>query len=200
MTALALRSVSQANRFGFTKIFVSVILLSVLCLADRAAAQETPFMNLARALASKETGPKWRLGYVTALKAYCADFAAKVPRNTPNEETWVEKEMTESITDPSQQRQARLENSKEYSRFVVRNTLDKCVNLTGTIQHTRNTVKEEAALWADLAWQLSGAEDFKRSALNLGLYSKVDDPNGVASYHAIHQIILSMVIMPMLRE
>jgi hypothetical protein len=65
---------------------------------------------------------------------------------------------------------------------------------------TRCNITEEAALWADLAWQLSASEDFKRSAFVLSLYSASVDPDGVTGYQAIHQTILSKAIMPMLRE
>jgi hypothetical protein len=189
---------AQANGVVSMKNLLAVILLSLVCVADRAAAQDDAYSNLVQARISKDVGPKWRLGYVNALKTYCSHFAAKVPRNTPNEDSWVEKEVMDSIMDTSLQR--RLENSKEYSRYIVRNTLDKCVNLTEKILQTHGNVKEEAALWADLAWQLSGSEDFKKSASVLGLYSASIDPDRVMSYQLIHQTILSKAIMPMLRE
>jgi hypothetical protein len=185
----------------FKSTLTALVLIAVVFSpASTALAIEGTFESLTRAFVSKEVGPNWRRGYSTALRLYCADVAAKVPRNTPNEDLWVQKEMMDSVSDASQQRQNRLENSKEYSRYIVRNTLDKCVELSDKILQVRNNIKEEAALWADLSWQLSASEDFKRSARILELYSATNDPAGLEVFQTIHQTILSKAIMPMLRE
>lgn len=178
----------------------ALIILAFLFSASVAAQPDPVYLNLAKAFVSKEVGPKWRQDFLTTVKSFCENAAVKVPRNTPDEDKWVIKEIVDSLVDQSQERQIRLHNSKEHARYVARLVLDRCVSLSDLIFQTRNNVKEEAALWAELAWQFSTPEDYKQSAEVLGLYSSSHDTAGVGAFRTIHQAILSKAIVPMLRE
>jgi hypothetical protein len=72
-------------------------------------------LRLSKAFVSSATGQTFRRQYGTALLNYCESLGAKVPRNTPSEAAWVEKEMLDSILNPgpSFQRLNRLEMSSE---------------------------------------------------------------------------------------
>jgi hypothetical protein len=158
-------------------------------------------LRLSKAFVSDSIGQTYRRQYGTALLDYCESLAAKVPRNTPAEATWVEKEMMDSIRNPgpSLQRWSRLEISTEYSRYVIRTTLEKCAEILKSMASAKNT-REEAALWSDLAWQLSSVDDFQKAARILGLFSDSADPDLIETFRVIHQAILGKILSPMLRE
>jgi hypothetical protein len=81
----------------------------------------------------------------------------------------------------------------------VRTALEKCAETLNSMASVKNT-REEAALWSDLAWQLSSVDDFQKAARNLGLFSDSADPDDIQTFRVIHQTILGRILSPMLRE
>ena len=139
-----------------------------MCAEVAVAQQMSPTsLRLSKAFASDATGQTYRLRYAVALHDYCESVAAKVPINTRAETTWVEKETVDSILDPgpSFSRLHRLETSIEYSRYVLRITLEKCAEILKSIPAKSGL--EEAVLWSDLALQLSSVDDFPKSGEDL---------------------------------
>lgn len=166
-----------------------------------AAQQVSPAsLELLKAVTSHEVGPAFRAQYRTALRSYCGAIASKVPRNTPAETKWVDQEMSDSLLGMAPAtRYDRLQGSIEYSRYILRWTVEKCSSTIALIEGAKNP-REEAAHWSDLAWQLSSVDDFQKAAKILGLYSNAADPDSIESYAAIHQTILGKILSPMLRE
>ena len=183
------------------KWLLAAILIGSTAVSAPAQQMNPASMGLTKAMVSNSAGAKYRREYGSALRVYCESLAVKVPRNTPSEATWVEKETMDSMIGPgaARDRITRLEKSVEYSRFVVRSALEKCTEILGNIS-TAKTPKEEAALWSDLAWHLSSVEDFKRSARILGLVTSSVDPDVIEAFQAVHQTILSKILSPLLRE
>jgi hypothetical protein len=173
--------------------------ISVEATADPSAA----YSRLLRAFISNADGPKWRADYAIALNGFCAHVVSKVPRNTPEEDSWVQRETLDAIRGPQNllvERSDRVLNSKENARSVVRTMLTECVSLTEKISDV-NGAKEESALWAELAWRLSASEGFKSAAIILGLYSPPTyDPDDLGNFQIIHQTILQKALIPLLSK
>lgn len=182
-----------------------ILLLGAVAFQPLAARAQSPeVLALSRAFVSGLAGAKWRINYATALKAFCAYMTAKVPRNTPAEDEWVEKETMDGVIGPgaSQARMDRLDNSAENARFILQRTFSSCVKSTGEILQAVPGSKQEAAHWAELVWQLGSAEDVRRSAARLGLYtaSPFSDPDGVSDFQTVQLIILKYGLIPLLKE
>lgn len=126
-------------------------ILALVCIwfafsgADALAQQSDKQTALVKASISNLTGTKWRSNYALALKDFCSYMTSKVPRNTPAEDTWVEKETMDAMMGPgaSQDRQNRLDNSAEYARFILQATFSKCVTSTNGLLKAAPGSKQE---------------------------------------------------------
>jgi hypothetical protein len=70
-----------------------------------------------------------------------------VPHNTPEEDSWVQRETFDAMNAPPNDfvpRMDRVLNSKENARSVVRTMLTECVSLTNKISENVNGAKESA--------------------------------------------------------
>jgi hypothetical protein len=184
--------------------FQIVILLFAGSITGEATADPSaPYSRLLAAFISNADGPKWRADYAVSLNGFCAHVGSKVPRNTPEEDSWVQRETLDAMSAPPNvfvERMDRVLNSKENARSVVRTMLTECVSLTDKISEGVNDPKPESALWAELAWRLSASEELKSAAIILGLYSPTYDPDGLSSFQTIHQTILHKALMPLLSK
>jgi hypothetical protein len=164
---------------------ILIALLTISGSVDASAEPSAPYSRLLRAFISNADAPKWRADYAIALNSFCSHVVSKVPRNTPDEDSWVQRETLDAISGPQNalvERTDRVLNSKENARSVVRTMLTECVSLTDRISEGDNDAKQESALWAELAWRLSASEDLKKAATILGLFSSSSDPEGLGEF------------------
>jgi hypothetical protein len=199
--------IPDSRAVGFMKKLTSQILIVLFAgsiTVEATADPSAPYSQLLRAFISNADGPKWRADYAIALNGFCIHVVSKVPRNTPEEDSWVQQETLDAMNAPPKvfvERLDRVLNSKENARSVVRTMLAECVSLTNKISEGVNGAKRESALWAELAWRLSASEDLKSAAIILGLYSPPTyDPDGLSAFQTIHQTILQKALIPLLSK
>jgi hypothetical protein len=116
--------------------------------------------------------PEWRASLAVALRRYCESVLVQVPRNTPQEDRWVDEELNDLRPDSSNwdQRMARIENSLEHARKSLRNVLSECSSIAGKLigPKTRSPAAE-ALLWVRLSRFFSAEEEIWRFAEIVGL-------------------------------
>jgi hypothetical protein len=119
--------------------------------------------------------PEWRLSLAGALHQYCESVMAQIPRNTPQEDQWVESESRDLgllVGDDEKfiQRSDRLENSVEYARYQVRRILSVCsVHAQKLGRLERLASQAEALLWIRFSSTFNGHPFIWRSAEIVGL-------------------------------
>jgi hypothetical protein len=127
--------------------------------------------------------PRWRASLADALHQYCESVLVQVPRNTPQEDQWIDSEyhdihiLSEKIGPDLNlkrweekmrrfgERLARVENSVEDARKSLRGVLSECSSLTkNLIERKQGSPAAEALLWVrlsvffdgeDLVWDLA---------------------------------------------
>jgi hypothetical protein len=182
---------------------ILIAFLAIFGSFEASADPSAPHSRLLKAFVSNADGPKWRADYAIALNGFCAHVVSKVPRNTPEEDSWVQQETLDAMSGPPNlfvERLDRVLNSKENARSVVRTMLTECVSLTERISEGANDAKQESVLWAELAWRLSASEDLKKAATILALFSSSADPEGLGAFQIIHQTILKKALIPLLSK
>jgi hypothetical protein len=156
--------------------------------------------------------PKWRASLATALHRYCESVLAQVPRNTPEEDRWVDDEYRDlrnipaaSTPEPNpdnplsfEHRFARIGNSVENARKTLRHLFSECSSisnkLTGTGQASRAT---EALWWVRLSRLFSAQQETERLAKIVGLLSKnVCRPFSPADFAEIADILKGRADVP----
>jgi hypothetical protein len=89
---------------------------------------------------------KWRASLATALHQYCESVLVQVPRNTPEEDRWLEDETRDlrpnSIYDPDhplswEQRFDRIRNSVEFARNGLRHIFSECSSISNELTTAR---------------------------------------------------------------
>ena len=107
--------------------------------------------------------PVWRASLVEALHRYCESVLVQVPRNTPEEDRWVDSELkwhviegTSAFDERYQQqveRLKRVEYSVENARKELRIFLSGCSSLTKDLIELKQTTPAvaEALLWLQLS-------------------------------------------------
>jgi hypothetical protein len=108
---------------------------------------------LAKAPLDSTNDPKWRASLAAALRQYCESILVQVPRNTPQEDRWVDDELNDIKPGANDwdQRVARVEYSLENARKQLRHVLSECSSIAGKLigLETRSPAAE-ALLWVRL--------------------------------------------------
>jgi hypothetical protein len=131
---------------------------------------------LAKAPRDSTNDPKWRASLAAALRRYCESVLVQVPRNTPQEDRWVDDELNDLRLGASagasdwHQRMARVEYSLENARKSLRHVLSECSSIAGKLigPETRSPAAE-ALLWVRLSGFFSVEESIWRYAEIVGL-------------------------------
>jgi hypothetical protein len=182
----------------WTVLFGSMAVLTTVIVAQALAQSRSDITPQASALeqvlrerngTDDSNDPKWRASLATALHRYCDNVMAQVPRNTPEEDRWVDREFADVHATPSpppslsqkewdermardNARLLRLLSSIENVRKELRDLLGNCSTLTTTlIELKTKTPAPEALLWAQLM-QIFMADDYVwEAAETVGLVS-----------------------------
>jgi hypothetical protein len=132
--------------------------------------------------------PRWRASLANALHQYCESVLVQVPRNTPEEDRWVDSEFQDlhSIIPPPSlnqgefeersakyaRRMNRIESSVEYARKIFRSVLTDCSALTTKLMELKKgSPAAEALLWVRLSNYFGGEDLTWDLAEVLGLIS-----------------------------
>jgi hypothetical protein len=133
--------------------------------------------------------PKWRASLATALHRYCESVMAQVPRNTPDEDKWVDGEFADINATPmpppslnSKQydermskrtsRLIRVMSSVENARKELRAVLGDCSTLTNKLIELKSGAPStEALLWAQLARNFYAEDEIWDVAEIVGIVS-----------------------------
>jgi hypothetical protein len=169
--------------------------------------------------------PKWRASLATALHGYCESVLVQVPRNTPEEDRWLNDETQDlrpAFTyDPDhplswEKRFERLQNSVESARDGLRRVFSECSSLSGALKGTRQASRaSEALLWVRLSALWRAPEEIVRLAEIVGLMSKdarrsslsdilkgradhLFDRNSLCNLLLIHAAIVDRAVIPLL--
>jgi hypothetical protein len=138
--------------------------------------------------------PGWRASVANALHRYCESLLVQVPRNTPQEDQWVDSEFKDTLLTPpaldtepfdlqqfdeqtrrQDERRMRVTNSAEYARFALRNYFSECSALTKSLMELKQALlAAEALLWVRLVRLFSFDYELWRLADKVGLVSQTD--------------------------
>jgi hypothetical protein len=170
--------------------------------------------------------PAWRASLADALHRWCESVLMQVPRNTPEQDRWVDSEqdkITQEIKAPeqgrwSEQHSKRLENSVEYARKILRPVLSGCLSLTKELIDLKQASPvAEALLWLRLS--MLSKEVVLRPAEIVGLvspkyckqwddYLEQDDyakraptghdKNDICGWDTVHILIIAHAVIPLL--
>src|SRR5258708_1471447 len=81
----------------------------------------------------------FRAKLIQTFAAYCQEVLDALPTNTPAEDAWVASEQkTTDLTKIS-----RLLGSKEYSRYILKNTFSDCKDITATLTQAQSIPEKE---------------------------------------------------------
>jgi hypothetical protein len=133
--------------------------------------------------------PKWRVSLASALYRYCESVLVQVPRNTPQEDRWVDDEirdlgdlalkpLDQRIIAPDhslswEQRMTRVENSLEFARHYMRKVFSDCSSIARSLTEAKQaSPTAEALLWVRLSRLFSVEDEIWRLADIVGLVSK----------------------------
>jgi hypothetical protein len=124
----------------------------------------------------------WRASLANALHEYCESILTQIPRNTPQENHWVDDEirdvrkLADRATDPSEiargpvdsesdRRLSRVLNSAEYARQSMRKIFSECSAIAKSIPRPKQAPPAEALLWIRLARPFLAPEEIWRLKL-----------------------------------
>jgi hypothetical protein len=156
--------------------------------------------------------PKWSASLATALHRYCESVMAQLPRNTPDEDRWVDNELADinatvipplsptnlaEIEERMARKDARLNrvfNSIENTRKQFREGLGDCLTWTKKLMELkRGSPAAEALLWVELSRFFMWEDEVWEMAEIVGLVSpkyckrtttrQVFDMNDMSSGH-----------------
>jgi TPR repeat protein len=122
--------------------------------------------------------PVWRASFAAALHRYCESVLAHVPRNTPQEDRWVDDEWRALLDknidgDSWEQRMARVENSVENARKSMISSLSECSSMAKQLNGPKaRSAAAEALLWVNLSRIFWSGPLIWRYADNVGLVSQ----------------------------
>jgi hypothetical protein len=128
--------------------------------------------------------PRWRSSLAIALHRYCESVLAQVPRNTPEEDRWVDDEYQDikassaNKLDPDhplsfEQRISRIQNSVEAARKALRHLFSECSTISNKLLETKQASRRtEALLWVRLSRLFSFQQEPERLAEIIGLLRK----------------------------
>jgi hypothetical protein len=159
--------------------------------------------------------PAWRASLADALHRYCESVLMQVPRNTPEQDRWVDSEMKffegDSAFDERYQRLKRVQNSVEYARKNLRYFLSGCSSLTKNLIELKPTTPiKEALLWLRLSDYIGSPEVVLPLAEIAGMVSRkyycndeehppgAHDENYLCSWSFVHISIIRYAVIPLL--
>jgi hypothetical protein len=153
----------------FLSLAAALMMAVVIPALSQTTPQASALDEVRRARSSGDdvtNDPKWRASLATALHRYCESVMAQVPRNTPQEDRWVDDELKDIIfPSPSMNmdlkkfeegmnrnnaRLRRLNGSLEFARKELRRILSTCSRLTDQLTASKSPAAE-ALLWAELS-------------------------------------------------
>ena len=189
----------SSKRTNMKRAILIWSLTAALAAATHAKAQTTALtpasFALQKVLFEKKVNdsandPRWRASLADALHRYCESVLVQVPRNTPQEDAWVDGEwhdltklehwtakrfdeqMRREQMRRSGERAAKVENSVEYARQVLRRVLSECSSITKSLMElNRASPAAEALLWVRLSIYFEGDKMLWRPAEMTGLVS-----------------------------
>jgi hypothetical protein len=210
-------------------IIVALCISLGLLVGARAAESFTSEVEALRKVLFQKTDsaddPKWRASLATALHRYCDSVLVQVPRNTPEEDRWVDDELRDLRDHPSasampdpHDRFNRILNSAENARKSLRGLFSRCSSISDELTETRQVPRpKEALLWVRLSLLFSFVEETMRLAKIVGLvepkngcinsYTEIfkvddidrnDDRNDLCSFTIIHNAIITNAVIPLL--
>jgi hypothetical protein len=113
---------------------------------------------IARRIGDSTNDPAWRASLADALHRYCESVLMRVPRNTPEEDRWVDSESNKVSQEAKADAEhwfehlKRVENSVEFARTGLRNVLSECSSLTKNLIELKQTTPiAEALQWLRLS-------------------------------------------------
>jgi hypothetical protein len=132
--------------------------------------------------------PAWRASLADALHRYCESVLVQVPRNTSEEDHWVDSEWHDVSQEHIEgdlnwkvwsermqrlsERTNQVQNSVPNARKELRHVLSECSSLTKNLIELKQTAPvAEALLWVRLSEPFAGREFVLRPAEILGLIS-----------------------------
>jgi hypothetical protein len=137
--------------------------------------------------------PKWRLSLADALRRYCESILVQVPRNTPQEDQWVNGELQDAAQlwkriEPTlnwerwsqdvrriETRQNKVISSTAFARQSMRNVLTECSAIAKTLIEAKEMQPiTEALEWTRLSRIFRAEDEIWRVADIVGLVSQSD--------------------------
>jgi len=126
---------------------------------------------------------KWRAFLATALHQYCDSVLVQVPRNTPEDDRWLNDENLDLGQNPGaqgwEQRFERVLNSVENARDGLRRVFSECSSISNQLTTAGLPRASQALLWVRLSRLFWGGE-IVRLAEIVGLKSKHVCPNSLS--------------------
>lgn len=174
-------------------------LLLVLSIGTSEGAEQTAatreFMGAAFSTSSPQN---WRRDFANAALVHCREVSAKVPRNTPREDDWVDGEL--KSLEPN--RLDRLMKSVEFSRWTLAHTFEECVRLTQVLAIERLDKAKETATWVRLVRAFNDTDGLTKNGITVGLIRAADssDPYGLMLWPGARLSIIEKAILPLLEE
>jgi hypothetical protein len=163
------------------------------CHAETSEASALLKVLYAKSASDTANDPRWRASLAAALHRYCESVLIQVPRNTPQEDRWVDEEFQELeklasenlASTPSdwrtfeqrsqrwEQRSNRVVSSAEYARKGLRKVFSDCSSIAKNLMEPKQaSPATEALLWVRLSRLFSGEDELWRLAGIVGLISR----------------------------
>lgn len=163
------------------------------CHAETSEASALLRVLYAKGASDTTNDPRWRASLAVALHRYCESVLIQVPRNTPQEDRWVDEEFqalgdlaSANLADPrtdwrtSEERSQRWEerwnrvmSSAENARKSLRKAFSDCSSIAKNLMEGKQaSLAAEALLWVRLSRLFSGEDELWRLADIVGLISR----------------------------
>jgi hypothetical protein len=150
---------------------------------------------LFKVLDPKPNDHKWRVSLAGALQRYCESVLVQVPRNTPQEDRWLEEEdrrlnselkVPPSLATPtpgvaSGERMATIMNSPQSARKTLRHLFSNCSSLAKKLPEAKSPATA-ALLWLQLSLPFLVEEFIWHNADIVGLVSRNDCQSDRAAF------------------
>jgi hypothetical protein len=162
------------------------------CHAETSEASALLKVLYAKSVSDTTNDPRWRAALAVALHRYCEGLLIQVPRNTPQEDRWVDEEFQELedlASAPSDRRTDwrtfeeraqkwelrwnRVMSSAENARKSLRKMFSDCSSIAKNLMESKQaSPAAEALLWVRLSRLFSAEDELWRLADIVGLVSR----------------------------
>jgi hypothetical protein len=172
-------------------ITLGLTLGCIPCHAETSEASALLKVLYAKSVSETANDPRWRGSLAAALRRYCDSVLIQVPRNSPQEDRWVDEVFREmkdlvSALDPRadwrtseersqkwEQRWKRVMSSAENARKTLRKMFSDCSSIAKNLMEpTQASPAAEALLWVRLSRLFSAEDELWRLADIVGLVSR----------------------------